>query len=382
MNKTDFEIGIIGGGPAGSTAGLMLASAGLDVVLFEKKSFPRETLCGEFLSSEVTGILKRISLYQKFLSLKPNPIEKLKLFSSKEEAAFAGLKFPAYAIKRSVFDKFLLDESRKAGAAVIQPAEVKGVAKSGKGYMLSIKAEDSLDLQVKVKYLIAAYGRRNILDKKLGRNHVNSISRMSGIKVHLPEWIFDKFEKDTIQIFADKGIYCGFNYVSEGTITACFLENNLINKGGAKQQLVTLIKSSGNLSVSLDQKLESEIKKLPLYGAGNIFFGRKSTAEDGILMIGDAAGIIAPLAGDGIAMAMQSAETAAGILIDRKRGNIGEGIVEEIYGREWKLKFYSRLRTAAMIQSSLMNPHILSAGLNLLGVFPGILPYLIRRTRG
>ena len=73
--KSNFEIGIIGGGPAGSAAAAYLAGYGFDVCLFEKKSFPRETLCGEFLSTEVIHFLKEINLFDEFISLNPNKIK-------------------------------------------------------------------------------------------------------------------------------------------------------------------------------------------------------------------------------------------------------------------------------------------------------------------
>jgi len=109
--RLDHKIGIIGGGPAGSSMALYLASMNFDVCVFEKKLFPRETVCGEFLSHEVIAILKELNLYEKFLLLKPNKITKLKLFNSGKLTAESNFEFDAFSLKRSTFDNFLLSEA-------------------------------------------------------------------------------------------------------------------------------------------------------------------------------------------------------------------------------------------------------------------------------
>jgi menaquinone-9 beta-reductase len=74
MNESRYDIAIVGAGPAGSTAALYLARMNFRVCVIEKMPFPRETLCGEFLSREVTRILGDLHLNEGFLSLQPNPL--------------------------------------------------------------------------------------------------------------------------------------------------------------------------------------------------------------------------------------------------------------------------------------------------------------------
>jgi flavin-dependent dehydrogenase len=76
MKAIEYDIAIIGGGPAGSAAGLYLSSAGFNTCLIERKKFPREVLCGEFLSGEVSLLLKELNLFEKFLSLNPVKISR------------------------------------------------------------------------------------------------------------------------------------------------------------------------------------------------------------------------------------------------------------------------------------------------------------------
>ncbi|MEK6552371.1 MAG: FAD-dependent oxidoreductase, partial [Bacteroidota bacterium] len=94
-----YDAAIIGGGPAGSTAALYLNDLGFNVCLIEKKNFPRETLCGEFLSKEVIDSLKNLNLFDGFLKLNPNPITNFKFYNDSNDPIETKLKFPAYGIK-------------------------------------------------------------------------------------------------------------------------------------------------------------------------------------------------------------------------------------------------------------------------------------------
>ena len=74
MDRDNFDVIIIGGGPAGAAAGIYLSRAGLNTAIIERKTFPRETLCGEFLSKEVTESLRDLNLFEIFSGLDPNRI--------------------------------------------------------------------------------------------------------------------------------------------------------------------------------------------------------------------------------------------------------------------------------------------------------------------
>ncbi|HEY6906306.1 MAG TPA: FAD-dependent monooxygenase, partial [Ignavibacteriaceae bacterium] len=140
MNRVDCDAVIIGGGPAGAVAGIYLSRAGLNTIIAERKVFPRETLCGEFLSLEVTSHLKELDLFQKFLSLNPNLISSFQ-FTSGRRRFSTGLPFEGYSLKRSIFDYFLLSEARKSGAEIYQPAEVKDVSSRVEGFITQLQSE-------------------------------------------------------------------------------------------------------------------------------------------------------------------------------------------------------------------------------------------------
>jgi len=141
MNLRKFDISIIGGGPAGSSAGILLSNRGYSVAIVEKKLFPREVLCGEFISKEVVEFLKGNFLYEEFLRLDPNPITSFRFTAENGKELYSKLEFPAYGIKRSKLDNFLLNKARGNGAEIFQPAEVKEIQKQSEGYLLEIKSK-------------------------------------------------------------------------------------------------------------------------------------------------------------------------------------------------------------------------------------------------
>src|SRR5512140_1867929 len=131
---SEFDVVVIGGGPAGSVAARSIAAAGYSVALLEKQSFPRETLCGEFLSLEVTDIIRRLGLETAFHALQPNPLTTVTLYAGKSRSVSARLGFTAYGMKRGKFDAMLLSAAKTQGVVVHQPADVAAIDRTEDGF--------------------------------------------------------------------------------------------------------------------------------------------------------------------------------------------------------------------------------------------------------
>jgi len=149
MKPYNYDIAIIGGGPAGAMVSLYLSSFGIESCIIEKKRFPREVLCGEFLSCEVASSLKKLNLFKEFLALSPLEINTFQGFDDRGTGLFVPLKFSAYAIKRSVFDAFLLNEAKEVGAKIYQPAEVQSVVNESDKFLLKVKGRDKSECLIK-----------------------------------------------------------------------------------------------------------------------------------------------------------------------------------------------------------------------------------------
>ncbi len=376
-----YDIAIVGGGPAGSTAALYLYNLGFNVCLIEKKKFPRETLCGEFLSREVIDTLKNFNLFEGFLKLNPNPITKFKFYNDNNSFIETKLKFPAYGIKRGIFDNFLLDAVKEKGITVFQPFEVKEITR-GKEFITLIVDNGQSSQEIFCDKIIAAYGKQNILDKKLNRDFTNHKSFLNGVKFHVDESLFNVLDKNAIQIFAANGIYCGINSVGGNKTTVCFLENRQMTQNNPKDQIKTLTEGNKNFKKLFGENIISIITDLPIYGTGNIFLGKRELVKNGIYFIGDSSAVIAPLAGDGIGMAMQSAKLISKIFEKQKTDELDDRQTEQYYIQEWKKLFKRRIFIAKSIQNIIMNNYYRKIGYSIIKIFPGLLENIISATRG
>ncbi|MCU0342222.1 MAG: NAD(P)/FAD-dependent oxidoreductase [Ignavibacterium sp.] len=381
MNEQTTDILIIGGGPAGSTTALYLSKLGFDIIIVEKKAFPRETLCGEFLSKEVTDVLKELNLFDDFITLKPN---KLNLFKAVDQSGIkleSDLSFDAHSMKRSVFDSFLIEKAKAEDVAVIQPAEVISTIKSFSNFISEIEDGSGSKFKIKSRLVIAAYGKQNILDKKLERDFVNKKSNLNGVKFHLPNNLLKNPFANEIRIYTDEELYCGMNQVSDTEMTVCFLENRKQSKIPSRERLIDVIKSNKYFNEIFSDEAIDYIKSTNIYGTGNMYFGSREVVENGIIMVGDAARVISPLAGDGIGMAMESAKLLYEII---SRYGIEDTNREKIYSaykKRYEKTFKKRLSIAKIIQGIILNRKSRRLGFGLAKNYPALLPYLIKFTR-
>lgn len=381
MNELTTDILIIGSGPAGSTTALYLSQLGFDITLVEKKIFPREVLCGEFLSKEVTDVLKDLNLFNDFLALKPN---KLNSFCAIDESGIelnSDLKFDAYAMKRSVFDLFLLNKVRSKNVKIIQPAEVISTIKTNSDFISVIEEDNGNKLQIKSRLIIAAYGKQNILDKKLSRDFVNKKSNLNGVKFHLPINLLKSSFSDEIRIYTDEELYCGMNQVSDTEMTVCFLENRKHSKIPSRERLIEVIKSNNHFKKVFSEAAIDYIKTTNIYGTGNIYFGKREVVENGIIMVGDAARVISPLAGDGIGMAMESSKLLFDIIKEYNLDDNNRDKIYSLYRKRYEIIFNRRLTTAKIIQGIMLNKRARIIGFGIAKNCPSLLPYLIKFTR-
>lgn len=378
----NYDVIIIGGGPTGSTAALYLSKFGFKTCVIEKKKFPREILCGEFLSGEVSKTLKELNLFESFLSVNPVKISKFKFINEKGTEISSEFDFPAYALKRSLFDQFLLKSAVTSGVKVYQPAEAKIIKKDGDKFLVRIKVSDDQEITINSDYVIAAYGKQNIIDKKLNRSFVGTKTKLQAIKFHLPNRCINNFPSNEIRIYTGAGIYCGLNRVSDQETTLCVIEKKINGEHSSRERILNLVKTNRSFGKLFGKDFEKLLYELNIYGTGNIYFGKKTIVDNGMFMAGDAAGVIAPLTGDGIGMAVQSAKLISSLLAEQKSRKYSRNELEEIYLSEWNNLFLTRIRTASFIQKLLFTKITNNFSFNLVKNFPFILQKLIRATRG
>jgi len=377
----DFEVIIIGGGPAGAAAGIFLSAMGFETCIVEQKQFPREKLCGEFLSREIISQLKEWGYFHEFLMMNPNPVNSIRFADKNGKSSISQLDFTAYGLSRSKLDNFLLMKAGEHNVKVICPAKAVSVKKETNSFRVKVSQQGGNNLEIKAGIIIGAYGKRDLLDNYLGRKFTSRRSGMSGIKFHagLPD--FNYLNENEIYIYADDSAYCGINKVEDDKVTVCYLENTNLNKDD-RFDPAGLLRRNLNSEFVPSALLIVSGKDYNRYGYGNIFFGEKEIVKDGIFMVGDAARVIPPLSGDGIGVAFESAKILSNILIKLKKREIDKTAAEKEYRRAWILKLKRRLAVSGMLQNVFFGKYKRKAAMNLVSLCPGITQKLIEITRG
>jgi flavin-dependent dehydrogenase len=381
MSESIFDIIVIGGGPAGAMASLTLAKAGYSVCLVERRAFPRETLCGEFLSHEVVDVIRDLGIENEFHSLGPTPISKFALCPDRGPMLSEPLGFTAYGLRRGAFDQFLLNAAIRQGVHVLQPADVELIVRRGGGFDVCCRLKDSIQT-LQSQWCIGAYGKVSPLDKQLHRSFAGTRTQLNGIKFHVPSAALAGMSMDEIRIFTGPEVYCGINHVDSGIATICFLERRRGDDVSPRARLRELASANKHFACIVGESVMSAIDDAPIYGTGNIYFGKRNVVENGIFMVGDAAQVISPLAGDGIGMALQTGQLLGSLFREHRRSGLDAAALEVEYRRRWERTFRSRLCAAAGLQRiSLSNP-VRGFGTTLLSLFPSLLRVAISMTRG
>lgn len=381
MAESGYDIVVIGGGPAGAVASTSLAQAGYSVCLVERRAFPRETLCGEFLSHEVAAVVRDLGIDREFLSLGPSPITQFTLCPDHGPVVSEALGFTAFGLRRGAFDHLLLNTALKHGVHILQPTEAEAVNRVQDGFeVLCRQNENPLTLQS--RWCVGAYGKSSPLDKRLGRSFAGSRTRLNGIKFHVPTASLPAMNAGEIRIYTGPGMYCGVNYVDGGIATICFLERRGVDALPPRARLRELMTANKHFRELIGEAAISAVDEAQLYGTGNIYFGARNLVEHGIFMVGDAGRVISPLAGDGIGMAMQGARLLANVLSNQRSSGSPLAALEREYCDEWERMFRARLHSAAALQRILFSGPLRRMASIVLALYPPLLRNAISKTRG
>jgi flavin-dependent dehydrogenase len=364
-----FDVIIIGGGLAGLTAALQLLKKGYSVIVFEKNEFPKHKVCGEYISNEVLPYLKSLDL--DIEKLHPKHINKLILSLVSGKTVKTELPLGGFGVSRYILDAYLCEEVKKRGGIILQE---KVVDVFFIDEIFTITTQNTVHIS---KIVFGAYGKRSNLDVLLNRRFIRKPSNWLGVKAHYKVG----FPDDIVGLHHFKGGYCGVSKVENNLVNVCYLGNyETFKKHKDLQEYQEKVVSQNPHLKAVFEKAVIQFDK-PLT-ISQISFESKTAIENNMLMIGDTAGLIHPLCGNGMAMAIHSAKLACEAAIPFLQQKDSRTEMEERYTKSWNYNFKSRLRIGRWLGFLLKKEILASFVMQLLFVFPVLLPMIIKKTHG
>ncbi|MCU0436383.1 MAG: FAD-dependent monooxygenase [Raineya sp.] len=371
------SVGIIGGGLAGLTLAIQLAQKGIETTLFEKKEYPFHRVCGEYIAIESWDFLERLGLSIQALELPI--IKKLKVSAPNGAFLEQPMKTGGFGISRYTLDNLLAELAIKSGVKIIHES-VENVDFQEKENFFILKTSTQT---YSYKLVCGAFGKRSNLDIFLNRDFAratkNASKQFIGVKYHLQL----DFPDDVIELHNFSGGYCGISKIEGDKYCLCYLsesQNLTKNNNSIAEMEKNILFQNPFL-----QKYFSEAQFLyekPLT-ISQISFASKPMIENHILMLGDSAGMITPLCGNGMTMAMQASHLLHKYILSFLNGSINRNAMEQAYQKDWHNTFGLRMKIGRFLQNNLFGGTTTSnMAIGTLKYLPFVVQSLIKLTHG
>ena len=371
-----YDALVIGGGPSGATAALLLARAGWNVVLAEKTEFPRFKVCGEFISATSLSLLREIGLDEEFLAAAGPPVLRVGIFARNAmvTAAMPRARGPlgewGHALGREHLDLMLLRAAARSGAEVLQPCEVVELRRTGQGFVCTLAARQAKK-QLATHLVIAANGSWHPAPYQISTTP-HRPSDLLAFKAHFRG---SDLPADLMPLFAFPGGYGGMVHSDDGRVSlSCCIRRDtlqLCRHGETRRAAAAMLQHIEVACLGVRRALRCANLDGAWLAAGPIRPGIRRCCANGIFRIGNAAGEAHPVIAEGISMALQSAWLLCHHLI---AGHTQDEAARR-YHAEWKAAFVSRIYAAALFAYVAMQPSAVATVLPLLRAFPRILTF-------
>ena len=381
-SSNQYDVVVTGGGLAGLALAIQCARAGYRTALYEKETYPFHKVCGEYISLESWNFLEELGLPLSDWNL---PIIRRVLISAPNgECIEQDLPLGGFGISRYKIDAALAGIARTSGVELYESTRVTEITFERAAFRVRTTAGE-----VQAKIACGTFGKRSNLDIKWQRPFIRKrptgLNNYVGVKYHLradADAIHPLLPADQIALHNFQNGYCGISRIEDGQYCLCYMTSadNLQSSGNSiremEQQILQqnpyLEKIFSSATVLFDQPLT----------ISQISFDRKSRVEEHVLLVGDAAGMVPPLSGNGMSMALHGSKIAFRCIDSFLRGQVERHEMEQEYMDQWSRLFGRRLWVGRQLQRCFGSAFRTNLLLHSLKPFPKLVSFLIRQTHG
>ncbi len=384
--EREFDVVIVGAGPAGSTLAQRLARDGFHVALVEHQRFPRFKACGEFMSPECLPMLSDLGVADELRRLGASEVRGMILHGYGRRAVgrfsdVGSVRAPqlhGWAIRREIFDAVLLDSAlRTGGVELFERTLVAGLLRDDRGRVVGVTARriDGEPIELRATWTIGADGLRSRVARELG--------------VHRQVPWLDKIALTTRYFGVEWGSSAEVHFIDGGFFACTSVENGLVSLNlimdrdryvGADQRREGFLDAQLALTPELGERLARGTRVDPVRGVGPLSADTTQQTFDGAALVGDACGYVDPITGEGIFFALKGAEmlaASAGAALHARRTD-RKALKDYMRGRRREIG--PRAAFGKLLQRGLRHPRIVRGALSLLEDRPELVDVLVSVT--
>jgi len=363
MNQ--FDIAIVGAGPAGSSTAITLAQHGYRVALIDRAIFPRDKLCGDFLNPISWPILDALDVSDDVRARPHTKISTFRMSAASGVEAISALPVQGprrfgLGLRRFHLDQVLLERAKRCGVSVQEGVKLTSLDRDGRGWRLDIHQGGKRSL-ARAKFLVGADGRNSWVARQLGvLSHRPQPSSAVGFEIQLKHV---RAVRHSVEIHQFAGGYAGLVRVGEHTVNLCFtVRRSQLDRARSFEQLRQHLLGTNPL---LQARLVNAEPASRLRSVWPVYFPQRRCFGAGFLLVGDAARVTEPVTGEGIFFALKSGQLAAATIAAALReGDLSPARLRQYEGA-CRTEFRARLRLNALMRRLMYRPKLLSLAIRL-----------------
>jgi flavin-dependent dehydrogenase len=370
-----YDAVIAGGGLAGLALAIQLARSGYSVALLEKETYPYHKVCGEYVSLESWNFLEELGLPLSDWNL---PIIRHLLVSAPNgESILHDLPLGGFGISRYKLDSAMAAIARSEGVDLYEAVKVTDMRFEHS--MFTVRTNEAV---LYSRIACAAYGKRSNLDIKWRRTFTQKRSDRLNNYVAVKYHVRADVPADLIALHNFRDGYCGISRIEEEKCCLCYITTarNLRESGNSISEMEKCILRQNPFLENIFSTANFLFPQ-PVT-ISQISYEKRARVEDHVLFIGDAAGMIPPLAGNGMSMALHGSKIAHRNIDGYLKGQFARHEMEQEYMDQWDRQFGRRLWAGRLLQSFFGSERRTNLLVNSLKPFPRLVSFLIRQTHG